>query len=134
MASNISKIKTFPFFKMFNYQTGKAMSLTGAESIKACLSMLITTCRGELLGDANFGTNIKSYIMNYKGEILYDLIKNDIVEAVERYEKRVELSESGIIIYKSENNPNVIRIDINYINKTTGETDSLKLTLNEGEI
>ena len=129
-----SKIVTFPFSKMFNYQTGKAITVSGSDSIKSCLSMLITTCRGELLGDVNFGTNIKKYIMNYKGEILYDMIREDIVEAVLRYEKRVEISENNIIIYKSENNPNVIRIDINYLDKTTGEIDSLKLTLNEGEI
>ena len=66
--------KTFSFSKIFNPQTGRTTMVEGQESINNCLAMLLSTCKGELLGDPNFGTNIKMYLMNFKGSALYTMM------------------------------------------------------------
>ncbi len=127
-------VRTLPFTKIFNPQTGRTETLTGSNSIRACLGMLISTCRGELLGDPNFGTDIKKYLANYKGSILYSVVAKDIVNAVNKYEKRVHIDESNIMFNESATNPNLIYITIQYTNLTTNMVEELKLTLNSDSI
>lgn len=127
-------VRTIPFTKIFNPQTGKTETLSGAGSIQACLGMLISTCKGELLGDPKFGTNIKKLLANYKGEVLYSLVTEDIVDAVRKYEKRVIVTNSDIFFNESESNPNLIYLTIRYQNKTNGMVEELEITLNQEEI
>lgn len=118
---------------MFNSQNGKLMLLDGEKSINDCLAMLISTCRGELLGDPNFGTDIKKYLMNYKGEPLYQLVREDIVNAVRNYEKRVALNLSNVKLSQVENYPNMIYITIFYKDLTTGTNKNFSTTVS-GEV
>lgn len=123
-------MNTFTFNKMFNAQTGKTMVSSGEESINDCLAMLISTCRGELLGDPNFGTDIKKYLMNYKGEPLYQLVKDDIVRAIKSYEKRALVSDTNIKLKQVKDQPNSIYITIYYKDLTSGTNKELQLSVN----
>ena len=126
-------MNTFSFGKMFNSQTGKLLISDGEQSINDCLSMLISTCRGELLGDPNFGTDIKKYLMNYKGEPLFQLVKDDIIIAIKNYEKRVVVELSDIKLSQVRDYPNLIYIDIFYRDLTTGTYKSFNTTINGEE-
>lgn len=130
----MKETKTLTFSKMFNPQTGKTMAVSGEESINNCLSMLISTCKGELLGDPNFGTNVKRLLMNFKGEQLYILVREEIVQAVNIYEKRVSLDTSDIQVIESEDDDNTVRINIMYKDLTDGTVKDLSLTLNGDEL
>lgn len=123
-------IKTFPFTKIFNPQTGETEMLSGSASIQACLGMLISTCKGELLGDPDFGTNIKKYLANNKGHVLYELIRQDIINAVQKYEKRINITANGISFNKSYSDENVIYLTIQYENKTNGRVEETQITIN----
>ena len=96
--------------------------------------MLISTCKGELLGDPDFGTNVKKYLANYKAPILYSVIADDIVNAINKYEKRVSVSSNDIAFNESATNPNLIYITIRYQNKTNGTVEELELSLNKENI
>lgn len=125
-------MNTFTFNKMFNAQTGKTMVATDEKSINDCLAMLISTCRGELLGDPNFGTDIKKYLMNYKGEPLFQLIREDIVRAIKSYEKRALVKETSIKLNQLKDQPNSIYITIRYKDLTSGTNKELELSVNRG--
>lgn len=113
-------MSTFSFGKMFNSQTGKVMVLDNEQSINDCLSMLVSTCKGELLGDPNFGTNIKKYLMNYRGDPLFQLVKEDLVKSIRGYEKRVVVDISSIKLSQVEDYPNLIYITIFYKDLSSG--------------
>lgn len=93
--------------------------------------MLYLTSKGELLGDPDYGTNIKKYVINNRGMLLQDRIKEDIVNATFKYEKRVLLSEDDVIINENfSSDPNYIEIRVQYTIKETGEIDYIELSLN----
>lgn len=93
--------------------------------------MLYLTSKGELLGDPDYGTNIKKYVINNRGMLLQDRIKEDIVNATFKYEKRVLLSEDDVIINENfGSDPNYIEIRVQYTIKETGEIDYIELSLN----
>lgn len=122
-------MNTFSFGKMFNSQTGKLMLLEGEKSINDCLAMLVSTCRGELLGDPNFGTDIKKYLMNYKGDPLFQLVKDDLVKAIRSYEKRVIVNVSDIKLSQVKEYPNLIYITIFYKDLTSGTNKSFSTSV-----
>ena len=64
------------------------------ENIKACL-----LCNnGELLGDPEYGCNLIERIFMYNGVLIQKLIKEDIIEAVNKYEPRIFMNENDISI------------------------------------
>lgn len=122
----IQQSKTIAFNKMFNPQTNKVIIKENAESIQHCLSMLLSTCKGELLGDPDFGTNIKKYLMNYQGVVLQDKIKSDIIENIEKYEKRIIVTHKDIDIKTDENN--CLYITISFLDLSNGQRKDFNLT------
>ena len=127
----MSTITTIPYYKIFNKQTGRSQTVSNRKSIQDNLTMLYLTSKGELLGDPDYGTNIKKYVINNRGMLLQDRIKEDIVNATFKYEKRVLLSEDDVIINENfSSDPNYIEIRVQYTIKETGEIDYIELSLN----
>lgn len=127
----MSTITTIPYYKIFNKQTGRSQTVSNRKSIQDNLTMLYLTSKGELLGDPDYGTNIKKYVINNRGILLQDRIKEDIVNATFKYEKRVLLSEDDVIINENfGSDPNYIEIRVQYTIKETGEIDYIELSLN----
>lgn len=127
----MSTITTIPYYKIFNKQTGRSQTVSNRKSIQDNLTMLYLTSKGELLGDPDYGTNIKKYVINNRGMLLQDRIKEDIVNATFKYEKRVLLSEDDVIINENfGSDPNYIEIRVQYTIKETGEIDYIELSLN----
>jgi len=126
-------IKTFPFRKIFNPQTGKTTMVSGQESINNCLAMLLSSCKGELLGDPNFGTDVKKYLLNFKGGALYVTLRKTISDAITRYEKRVLVNNDDIYISQGADE-NTLNIRVVYKDLTDGTTKTLTLTLNGDEL
>ena len=81
------------FPNMFNLDTGDTDIEKEYKSINKCLALILTTGKGELLGDPDFGCTLYEQLFNNYTDALKDIIITDIIESISNYEKR-------IIVYK----------------------------------
>lgn len=116
--------KTFSFPQIINRTTGKIELSEDAKSINECLGVLLRTRPGELLGDPEYGCNLITRIFQYNGVVIDTLIVEDILEAVNKFEPRITMSDSDIQIIK---NVDKINIYIQYLIKDSGEVNSYNL-------
>lgn len=117
---------TFSFPQIINRISGKIELSSNAQSINECLGILLRTTPGEMLGDPNWGCNLMSRIFQYQGIIVEELIKEDIIDAISKYEPRITVTTNDIVI---EENINVLNIYIQYEIKETGEINSYNMNI-----
>lgn len=86
------------FPDIFNIYNGDTQVDSQYTSINRCIGLILTTGKGELLGDPDFGANLYEMLFNLDSETLQEEIKNNIKESVEKYEKRVTLNTEDISI------------------------------------
>lgn len=116
--------KTFSFPQIIDRLTGKIEMSDNVKSINECLGILLRTRPGELLGDPEWGCNMITRIFRYQGIIVEELIKEDILDAVEKYEPRITMGTNDIVMVEDNN---VLHIYLNYVIKETGEINSYNL-------
>lgn len=116
--------KTFSFPQIISRVTGRTELSQDAKSINECLGILLRTRPGELLGDPEYGCNLITRIFQYNGIIVDTLIVEDILEAVDKYEPRITMSDSDIKIVKDIDK---INIYIQYLIKESGEVNTYNL-------
>ena len=116
--------KTFSFPQIINRTSGKIELSDNVQSINECLGILLRTRKGELLGDPQWGCNVINRIFAYNGVILEELIKEDIMDAINMYEPRIIVSSSDIAIIEDVNK---VDIYLQYTIKETGEVNSYNL-------
>ena len=117
---------TFSFPQIINRISGKIELSSNTQSINECLGILLRTTPGEMLGDPNWGCNLMSRIFQYQGIIVGGLIKEDIIDAISKYEPRITVTTNDIVI---EENINVLNIYIQYEIKETGEINSYNMNI-----
>ena len=81
--------KTFSFPQIINRVSKKIDLSDNVQSINECLGILLRTRPGELLGDPDYGCYLIDRVFQYQGIIVDELIKEDILTAVEKYEPRI---------------------------------------------
>lgn len=118
--------KTFAFPQMISRSLRKTTISTGNKSINECLGILLRTRPGELLGDPNYGCYLIERVFKYQGLIVDALIKEDILNAVSKYEPRIYMSANDITLV-SENQK--LKIYLTYTVKDTGEVNEYNLEL-----
>lgn len=118
--------KTFSFPQMFNKTTYKTNLSENTKSINECLGILLRTRPGEMLGDPNYGCFLIERIFMYEGVIIESLIKEDIIDAVEKYEPRINMSYGDITVVQE---PKTVHIYIQYEIKETGEINEYNLDI-----
>ena len=106
---------TISFPKMFNktdykMKTDVSYSL---ESINESLKSLLSTTKGELLGDPLYGSTLKELLFELKTTKNMFIIKRTIVEDILKYVKGISTNESMIKIYSNPNN-NKYKIIVGY--------------------
>lgn len=79
--------------KCFNTITGRTQLNVMHQSIQQSLRLLITTTKGELLGDPEYGSNLSKFIYETNCNIQWTLIEDDLKEAINKYEKRIVVEE-----------------------------------------
>lgn len=114
------------FPDIFNVATGLSQYSYDEKSINECIGLLLTTARGELLGDPGYGTNLHRMIYDYNDSILHDMIQEEILYSVKRYEPRIIMSSKNINITSDENK---VTISISYNIKKTGEVGDFQLVM-----
>lgn len=118
--------KTFSFPQIINRISNKIEMSDNVQSINECLGILLRTRPGELLGDPEWGCNLISRVFQYNGLIIGELIKEDILDAIEKYEPRITMNANDITLVE---NTNLLQIYITYTIKETGEINSYNLDI-----
>lgn len=118
--------KTFSFPQIIN-RTSKKIDLSdNVQSINECLGILLRTRPGELWGDPDYGCYMIDRVFQYQGIIVDELIKEDILTAVEKYEPRIEMTTSDITIVEKDN---ILSIYLRYVIKETGEINEYNMDI-----
>ena len=118
--------KTFSFPQIINRTSGKIEMSDNVQSINECLGILLRTRPGELFGDPDWGCYLIDRIFKYQGVIIDELLKEDILNAVRKYEPRINMSPGDIVIDK---NVEVVNIYIQYEIKETGEINQFNMSI-----
>lgn len=118
--------RTFSFPQIINRTTRKIELSQNTKSINECLGILLRTRPGELLGDPNYGCNLIDRVFMYQGVIVEELIREDIVTAVQKYEPRIRMNESDITLVSDIN---VLKIYLQYEIKETGQINEFNMEI-----
>lgn len=116
--------------KCFDKNSGNTSISNYRISIEQCLRLLLTTSRGELLGDPYYGTNLMTFVNEPNDLILRDEIIDDFVYSIKKYERRISVSEEDIIIDIDGKNVN---IKINYKITQLGTYETFELSVLRGD-
>ena len=87
------------------------------------IALILLTGKGELLGNPNFGSNLKRYQFSEVTEDVKALLTDEIIQSVMEFENRIVLNNSMIDISQSGDR---VHIRIGYMLKNsslTGVTD-----------
>lgn len=107
------------FPNIFNLYNGVTDTETEYTSINRCLALILTTAKGELLGDPEYGCILYEQLFNGYTEDVKDTIIDGIVEAIKQYEKRIIVYKNDVSIDRDENNEHLYHIHISYKVKNT---------------
>lgn len=95
--------------KCFNIITGRTQLNSLHQSIQQSIRLIITTRRGELLGDPDYGSNLYKFIYETNCNIQWTLIEDDLKDSIAKYETRIRVEE---IIFS---NPNSSTLNIKIV-------------------
>ena len=118
--------KTFSFPQIINRISKKIDLSNNVQSINECLGILLRTRPGELWGDPDYGCYMIDRVFQYQGIIVDELIKEDILTAVEKYEPRIKMTTNDITLVKDNN---ILSIYLQYIIKETGEINEYNIDI-----
>ena len=118
--------KTFSFPQIINRVSGKIELSNNVQSINECLGILLRTTPGEMLGDPEWGCNLLNRVFQFQGLIVDALIKEDILDAIDKYEPRIRVNSNDIILVEDYN---IIKIYIQYTIKETGEINTYNMDI-----
>lgn len=107
------------FPNIFNLYNGVTDTETEYTSINRCLALILTTAKGELLGDPDYGCILYEQLFNGYTEDVKDTIIDGIVEAIKQYEKRIVVYKNDVSIDRDEDNEHLYHIHISYKVKNT---------------
>lgn len=117
---------TFSFPQIINRTSGKIELSDNVQSINECLGILLRTRPGEMLGDPDWGCNLIDRVFQYNGIIVDALIREDILNAVEKYEPRITMTTNDITLVQDAN---VLQIYLQYEIKETGQINSYNMSI-----
>ena len=103
----LTEINSISFPEIVNLVNGNCQCSTDAKSINECLGLLLTSSKGEFLGDPEFGTNIHNYIFDHNDAAVREIVRTEIINAVSRYMTRVQMTEDDIYIEQYEDHVDI---------------------------
>lgn len=118
--------QTISFPNIFNITTGKVNLESGKQSIDRCLYLLLNSATPELLGDPIFGSDIVEHVFDYEGALLEEMIRSKILNAVNLYEKRIEMNSEDITFTYEDDS---VVINMRYYIKAEGIYSTFSLAM-----
>lgn len=119
------------FPNIFSLTSGNTTLDGEYTSINRCIALILTTAKGELLGDPDYGCTLYERLFNNYTEELQDIIKDDIVDSINRYEKRVIVTSDDINITPVENTEHSFNISISYKLRNSDISNEAVITMSE---
>ena len=128
--------KSISYPRTFDVSSGRTILDDQTTSINRCLSTILLTGKGELLGDPDFGCTLYEQLFDQYSDSLISTIKTEIFKAVQKYETRVTVNESDIDIQLSEDatDRNAFHITISYTINNSGRVGITEIISEDGEI
>lgn len=120
------KQKTFSFPQIVNRTSQDVKFSENTQSINECLGLLLRTRPGELLGDPEYGCFLLDRIFRYNGVIIEPLLKEDITNAIDKYEPRINVKDEDITIVFQDQ---IVNIYLMYEIKETGQINQFNLEI-----
>ena len=117
------EMTTYKFPQLTSRLSGKNVLSSSYMSINECLGILLRTAPGELLGDPDYGCNLITHLFRYNTLFLPELLREDILEAVAKYEPRISMRESNIDIWQDGK---TVRISMTYTSLVTNKLESFE--------
>lgn len=118
--------KTFSFPQIVNRTSQNIELSENTKSINECLGLLLRTRPGELLGDPEYGCFLLDRIFRYNGIIIEPLIKEDIRQAIDKYESRIVVKNEDITVIQENQTVNIY---LQYTIKETGQINEYNLEI-----
>lgn len=119
--------KSIKYPNPFSLQSGKTDVSDGVKSINECIGLILTTAKGELLGDPDFGCTLYEILFEQYSLNTEALIKKEIAESINTYEHRVTVSEQDVNIEESMDDighKNRYKITISYMINNTSKINT----------
>jgi len=112
------------------------LNKTLGETVKQNFKMLLLTIPGERMMDIEFGIGLQTFLFNMNNSETYSAISAKIHEQVARYMPFISVNDEyfGPTDDEIYSSPNSVAIRISYSILSTGEEDSLLLTLPQKNI
>lgn len=120
------KQRTFSFPQIVNRTSQDVKFSENTQSINECLGLLLRTRPGELLGDPEYGCFLLDRIFRYNGVIIEPLLKEDIINAIDKYEPRINVKDEDITIVFQDQ---IVNIYLMYEIKETGQINQFNLEI-----
>lgn len=98
---------------IFSLISGETQVLEEIQAIDQSIGLIVSTAKGELFGDPDFGCNLYTYLYKYDGPALYQMIRRDIATNLNKQETRIFVREEDIEI-DSLPNEKTLEIKIKY--------------------
>lgn len=92
------------------------------------IHLVLETCKGELIGDPEFGSKLKKYMYEQNNYILRDIIIDDLLVCLQHYIPQIGLNRKGITL---ESKGESIIATINCINRLDGTSNLYQISLTE---
>lgn len=121
---------TFSFPQIVDRTTRKIKLSQNTKSINECLGILLRTRPGEMLGDPEWGCNLIDRVFMYNGVLIQELVKEDILNAVAKYEPRVIMYADDIQLVQDMQ---TLFIYIQYEIKETGEINQYNMEITQND-
>lgn len=118
------------FPNIFNLSNGDTQVDRQYTSINRCIALILTTGKGELLGDPDFGANLYEMLFNVDTETLQEEIKTNIKDSIEKYEKRITIDNTNISIEYNKDTK-AYTIHITYTIKNSDISSSTDVSISE---
>lgn len=127
--------KSIKYPVTFNLTSGKTDLDELTTSINRCVALILTSAKGELLGDPDYGSRLYELLFNQYSDDLQDMIKTEIVESISKYETRIKVKDTDITIEQEENaDRNAFNIHISYTVTNTGNNYETVVSLEGSDI
>ena len=119
------------FPNIFNLESGNTSLDSEYTSINRCLALILTTAKGELLGDPDYGCTLYEQLFNNYTEERQSIIKNDIVDSINKFEKRIIVTSEDITIKPIDNTEHNFQITISYQLRNSDVSNSAIIDINK---
>lgn len=103
--------------------TGRVRSVEFDDDIAEAIKIIVSTTKGERIMRPDFGSGIEQYIFENNDATTLQLIKNNVLESIIKWEPRVHQVE--VEVFSDPHQVNQLNIHIQYTVRTTNNLYNL---------